>query len=91
MLKFLPMLKVVLIGFLAVLLLCMAPLMGSTLSSGGHLHHDTSASCATCMGSTTLPLVIFLLTVLGSATFMLLMFPAFLAPQSPFHPPRFRA
>jgi hypothetical protein len=82
------MLKVLLIGFLSLLLLCMLPLMGSAPNSGGHLHHDASASCATCMGSVDLPLVIFLLTFLGSATFMLLVLPALVSSRSPFHPPR---
>jgi hypothetical protein len=80
--------KVFLIGFLALLLLCMVPLMGSISNSGGHLHHDASVSCATCMGSVDLPLAIFLLTFLGSATFMLFVSPALVAPRSPFHPPR---
>ena len=86
--SFNPMLKVLLVGFLALLLLCMVPLMGSISHSGGHLHHDASVSCATCMGSVDLPLVIFLLTFLGSATFMLLLSPPLVAPRSPFHPPR---
>ena len=80
--------KALLIGFLSLLLLCMLPLMGSTLNSDGHLHHDASASCATCMGSIAVPLVIFLLTFLGSATSMLLLLPALVASRSPFHPPR---
>ena len=86
--SFNPMLKMLLIGFLSLLLLCMVPLMGSTLNSGGHLHHDSSTSCATCMGSVDLPLAIFLLTFLSWAIFMPLLSPAFVASRSPFHPPR---
>jgi hypothetical protein len=86
--SFISMLKVLLIGFLSFLLLCMVPLMGSISNGGGHLHHDASVSCATCMGSMDLPLVIFLLTFLGSATFILLLFPPLVPSRSPFHPPR---
>ena len=82
------MLKVILIGFLSLLVLCMVPLMGSNPNSAGHLHHDASVSCASCMGSMDLPLVIFLLTFLGSATFMLLLSPPLVPSRSPFHPPR---
>lgn len=82
------MLKVCLIGLLALLLLCMVPLMGSISQSVGHLHHDASISCATCMGSVDFPLAIFLLTFLGSAALMLFVPPALVAPHSPFHPPR---
>jgi hypothetical protein len=82
------MLKILLIGFLSLLLLCMVPLMGSISHGGGHLHHDASVSCATCMGSMDLPLVIFLLTFLGSATFMLLLSSPSVPSRSPFHPPR---
>ena len=82
------MIRMLLIGFISLLLLCMVPLMGGILDSGGHLHHDASASCASCMGSIALPLVIFLLTLLGSATVMLLALPALVASRSPFHPPR---
>jgi hypothetical protein len=69
-------------------LLCMVPLMGSISNSGGHLHHDASVSCATCMGSVDLPLAIFLLTFFGLAAFRLLVLPALVAPRSLFHPPR---
>jgi hypothetical protein len=79
---------VLLIGFLALLLLCMVPLMGSLSHSSGHLHHDASVSCATCMGSIDLPVAIFLLTFLGSAAFMLLVSLALVALRAPFHPPR---
>ncbi len=82
------MLKMLLIGFLALLLLCMVPLMGSISHSGGHLHHDASASCASCMGSVDLSLAIFLLTFLGSATCMLFLSPPLVPSRSPFHPPR---
>src|SRR5690242_2424382 len=82
------MLRVCLIGFLALLLLCMVPLMGSISNGGGHLHHDASVSCATCMESMDLPLVIFLLTFLGSATFIFLLSPPLVPSRSPFHPPR---
>lgn len=83
------MLKMLLIGFLALLLLCMVPLMGSISHSGGHLHHDASVSCASCMGSIDLPLAIFLLTFLGSVTFMLVLSSPVVPSRSPFHPPRF--
>jgi len=82
------MLKMLIIGFLALLLLCMVPLMGGISHSGGHLHHGASASCASCMGSVDLPFAIFLLTFLGSATFMLLLSPPLVPSRSPFHPPR---
>jgi len=86
--SFYSMLKVLLIGFLSLLVLCMVPLMGSISNGGGHFHHDASVSCATCMGSVDLPLAIFLLTFLGSATFMLLLSSPSVPSRSPFHPPR---
>ena len=85
------MLKMLLIGFLALLLLCMVPLMGSVSNGGGHLHHDASTACASCMGSMDLPLVIFLLTLLGSATLMVLVLPVSVVSRPPFHPPRLRS
>ena len=85
------MLKVVLIGMLSLLLLCVIPLMGSAHHSAGHLHHDASSACATCMGSIDLHVLIFLLTFLGLTTLMHPELPALVASRSPFHPPRLRS
>lgn len=85
------MFKVVLIGFLALVLLCMIPIMGSTPHHSGHLHHDASTSCATCMASVDVSFILLLLSLVGVAASAASVFPKRLAPRSPFHPPRFRS
>jgi len=84
-----PMLKVFLIGVLSLVLLCMLPIMGSIQHHSGHLHHDASASCATCMASVDLSLILLLLSLVGFAISAVPVLPKLLAPCSPFHPPRF--
>jgi hypothetical protein len=84
-----PMLKVCLIGFLSLVLLCMIPIMGSPQHHSGHLHHDDSASCATCMVSVNLPLNLSFLSPLGMAISAIHELPKLLAPRLLFHPPRF--
>ena len=85
------MFKIVLIGLLALVLLCMIPIMGSTQHHFGHLHHDASASCATCMASVDVSLILLLLSLVGFAISAGPVLPKLLAPYSPFHPPRFHS
>jgi len=84
------MVRLLLIGLLALSIACMVPLMGTGHAETGHLHHDATASCATCMGSEPSLGDLFLLTMLG---FSVLMVPA-RPPSAPvhglFHPPRVR-
>lgn len=86
-----PMLKVCLIGFISLVLLCMIPSMGSTQHDSGHLHHDASASCGTCMASVDVPLIFLPMSLVGVAISAVPVLPKLLAPRSPFHPPRFHA
>ena len=85
------MFKVVLIGFISLVLLCMIPIMGSTQHHSGHLHHDASTSCATCMASVDVSLILLLLSLVGFAASAAPVLPKLLAPCSLFHPPRFHA
>lgn len=85
------MLKVCLIAFLSVMLLCMIPIMGSTQHDSGHLHHDASTSCATCMASVDVSLILLLLSLVGFTASAAPVLLKLLAPGSLFHPPRFHA
>lgn len=85
------MFKVIVIGFLSLVLLCMIPIMGSTPHHSGHLHHDDSASCATCMAPVDLSLILLLLSLLGLVTSVVPVLPKLVPPHSPFHPPRFQS
>ena len=85
------MFKVVVIGFLSLVLLCMIPMMGSAPHHSGHLHHDDTASCATCMISIDLSMLLLLLNLLGLATSVVPVLPKLVPPHSPFHPPRFQS
>lgn len=76
---------------LSLLLLCVIPFMGSMPHHSGHVHHDDTASCATCMASADLSAIFLLLTSLGLATLLIPILPKLLAPHSPFHPPRFQS
>ena len=80
------MVKLILIGILTVLVICMVPVMGPHASSG-HLHHDASASCATCMGSTSLLVVVFSLALLGFSPWLMPAVRVLLLPADRFHPP----
>ena len=78
--------KIVLI-VLAVLVVCMVPLMGPHTNGPGHLHHDASTSCATCMGSISLLTFVFSLALLGP---LILLTPAtrmLVLSADRFHPP----
>lgn len=86
-----PMFKVFVIGFLSLVLLCMLPIMGSTQHHSAHLHHDASASCATCMAVVDWSLILLLLSLVGFAISSLPVLPKLIAPGSPFHPPRFHS
>ena len=86
-----PVIKVVLIGFLSLVLLCMIPIMGSTPHHSGHLHHDVSTSCATCMASVDVPLIFLAQSLVGVAISAVPVLPNLLAPRALFHPPRFHA
>ena len=85
------MVKVVLIGFISLVLLCMIPIMGSTQHHSGHLHHDASTSCATCMASADVPLIFLAQSLVGVAISAVPVLPKLLAPRALFHPPRFHA
>jgi hypothetical protein len=87
----LSMLKVVVVGFLSLVLLCMIPTMGGTPHHSGHLHHDDTASCATCMVSIDLSMLLLLLSLLGLAMLIVPVLPKLVPPHSPFHPPRFQS
>lgn len=80
--------KLFLLGLLCLSVLCMAPLMGSHHLASDHLHHDVSASCATCMGSEVSRGVFFLLTLLGLLGVMIPVAPRFALVKNQFHPPR---
>ena len=83
------MLKVCLIGFLSLVLLCMIPFLGSTQHDSGHHHHNDAASCATCMASVDVPLIFLAQSLVGVAISAVPVFPKRLVPGSLFHPPRF--
>lgn len=85
------MLRVFLIGFLSLAMLCMIPMMGSTPHHSGHLHHDDAASCATCMASVDVTLNLLPFNLLGLAILAFPVPPKLLPPGSPFPPPRFRS
>lgn len=84
------MLKIVLIGFLSLVLLCMIPIMGGSQDHSGHLHHNDSASCATCMASVDVPFILVPLRFQGFALLAVPRLPKLVDPSSSFHPPRFR-
>ena len=71
------MVRVILLGLLVLSVVCMVPLMGTSHAAAGHLHHDASASCATCLGPESVGGTIFLITLIGLAFLM-----------SPAEPPR---
>jgi hypothetical protein len=85
------MLNVVFVCLLSLLLLCMIPVMGSGPHHSGHMHHDDTASCATCMISIDLSMLLLLLSLLGLATSVVFVGPKLVPPHSPFHPPRFQS
>lgn len=66
-------------------------MMGSGQYHSGHLHHDDTASCATCLASGDVLMLFFLLSLQGLATLVVPLLPELLAPHSPFHPPRFQS
>ncbi len=80
------MVKLIVIGVLTVLVMCMVPLMG-THASSGHLHHDASASCATCMGSISLLAFVFSLALLGPLTLLMPAMRMLVLSADRFHPP----
>ena len=80
------MIKLILIGVLTVLVICMIPLMGPHASSG-HLHHDASASCATCMGSISLLAFVFSLALLGLLALLMPVRRVLVLSADRFHPP----
>lgn len=81
------MVKLILIGVLTVLVVCMVPLMGPHASASGHLHHDASASCATCMGSIALLVVVFSLALVGLSPLLIPAVRVLVLPADRFHPP----
>lgn len=86
-----PMLQAAFVWVLSLLLLCMIPITGSAPHHSGHLHHDDTASCATCMISIDLSMLLLLLSLLGLATSLVPVLPKRVTPHSPFHPPRFQS
>jgi hypothetical protein len=81
------MVKLILIGVLTVLVICMVPLMGPGANASGHLHHDASASCATCMGSISLLAFVFSLALLGPLTLLMPAMRMLVLSADRFHPP----
>ena len=81
------MVKLILIGVLTVLVICMIPLMGPQTNASGHLHHDASASCATCMGSISLLAFVFSLALLGPLTLLMPAKRMLVLSADRFHPP----
>ena len=79
--------KIVLIGVLAVLVVCMVPIMGTSAHAAGHLHHDASASCATCMGTVSVAMVAFSLPLLFILIWLLPIAPPLRLCRNRFHPP----
>jgi hypothetical protein len=79
--------KTILIALLTVLVVCMVPLMGPQASASGHLHHDASASCATCMGSISLLIFVFSLALLGLQLLLIPVARLLALPADRFHPP----
>jgi len=79
--------KAILIGILTLLVICMVPLMGTSAHAGGHLHHDASASCATCMGTVSAAMVVFSLPLLLILIWLLPMAPPLRLCRDRFHPP----
>jgi hypothetical protein len=79
--------KIVLIGVLAILVSCMVPLMGPPANASGHLHHGASASCATCMGSVELLVIVFSLALLGLSPLLMPAIRVLVLPADRFHPP----
>ena len=80
--------RIFLLGLLCLSVLCMVPLMESHHLASDHLHHDVSASCATCMGSEVSSDVFFLLTLLGLWAVMIPVAPLLALVKGQFHPPR---
>jgi len=84
------MFRMVLICLLVLSVVCMVPLMGAGHAATGHLHHDASASCATCIGPESIGMVVFLLTLLGLSPLMIPLAPPRPPVRNQFHPPRAR-
>lgn len=80
--------RILFIIALALSVICMVPLMG--IGHSTHLHHGTSVSCATCMGSEPYPEVVFLLLLVGLLTLNVALSPLLIGTRNLFHPPRFR-
>ncbi len=80
------MVRILLIALLALSVVCMVPLMGT--SDSHSLHHGASASCATCMGSEVSSDVVFLLTLLGLWAVMIPVAPLLPLVKGQFYPPR---
>ena len=79
--------KTILIALLTVLVVCMVPLMGAHANASGHLHHDASASCATCMGSISLLAFVFLLALVGPLALLMPATRMLVLSADRFHPP----
>ena len=79
--------KAILIALLTLLVVCMVPIMGTSAHAGGHLHHDASASCATCMGTVSVVMVAFSLPFLFIFIWLLPMMPPLRLCRNRFHPP----
>ncbi len=79
--------RFLMIAALALLVVCMVPMMGPSANASGHFHHDASSSCATCMGNIAAPIVVFSLSFLG---FLILFMPSvhlLVLAADRFHPP----
>jgi len=82
--------RFLIIGLLVLSVLCMVPLMGADHVNAGHLHHDATASCATCIGPESMAGEFFLLSLLGIAILILPAVPPLLPLRVQFPVPRAR-
>ena len=82
------MVKILLLGLLCLSVLCMVPFMGSHHLGSDHLHHDASVSCSTCMGSTAMNMVGFVLQLMGLSSLLIPAAPLLNLVVEQFHPPR---
>lgn len=75
---------------LCLYVLCMVPLMGGHHVASGHLQHDASTSCSTCMGSAAMNTGGMLFIVLGLLSLIVSAAPPLTLVADQFHPPRTR-
>ena len=82
--------RLFIISLLIFSLFCMVPLMGTHHSDFGHLHHDVSTSCSTCMGPVAMIGATYPFTLFGFVALMSPVTPLLGSVPEQFHPPRAR-